>query len=62
MRNYLRELRTNLQSAWWHFIHPEWDEPPRDETTPEVISAWIAKHKHPDACRGGCRCDLRKEV
>jgi hypothetical protein len=58
---WLHELRRDLESAWWRFIHPEWDEPPRDETTPQVIAAWIATHKHPDSCRTGCQCGPREE-
>lgn len=60
MRNILRDLRRDLETAWWRFFKPEWDEPPRDETTPQVIAAWIAKHKHPAECAVGCQCDLRK--
>lgn len=54
MRNFLRDI----ESAWWHFLKPEFEEPPRDETTPQVIADWIATHRHPDACRLGCQCDL----
>jgi hypothetical protein len=45
-----------LQSWWWSVSHPEWDEPPRDETTPRAFAEFVAKRKHPDACRGGCQC------
>lgn len=50
------------QSWWWNKLHPEWDEPPRDETTPEVIAGWIGRHRHPDACRGGCQCERGEGV
>lgn len=50
-----------LESWWWNRIHV-WDEPPRDETTPQAFAEFVAKRKHPDACRGGCRCERGKGV
>ena len=57
MRNFLRDL----ESAWWAFIHPLWDEPPRDETTPQAFAEFVAKSKHPQECNRGCQC-VRGEV
>lgn len=45
-----------LQSAWWRFSKPEFDEPEPDVTTARAIADWIAANKHPAECAGGCRC------
>lgn len=55
----MRHLYRRFQSWVWNLIHPEWDEPPRDETTPQVIADWVAKHRHPPGCAGGCQCEQR---
>lgn len=47
-------LMRRLESWWWNRSKPEFDEP--DVTTPTVIAEWIAKSKHPPACKGGCQC------
>lgn len=52
MRNFLRDL----ESAWWHWLKPEFQEPERDETTPQAFAEFVAKSKHPQECAGGCRC------
>lgn len=47
-----------LAAAVREVFHPQpWDPPERDETTPELIAGWIGRHRHPDACRGGCQCE-----
>lgn len=46
-----------LESWWWSVSHPEWDEPERDETTPQLIRDWIASHRHPAECSVGCQCE-----
>lgn len=57
MRRFLADLTAALRDL----VHPQpWLAPERDETTPEVIAAWIAAHKHPAECASGCQCDLRE--
>lgn len=51
----MREFLSRLLAALREVVRP-WPEPERDNTTPEVIAAWVAKHKHPPECAGGCRC------
>ena len=52
MRNILRDLR----SAWWDFIHPEFDEPDEDTVTPAAMRQWVAGLRHPPECDKGCQC------
>lgn len=58
----MREFLANLRAATREFLHPQWPEPPRDETTPKLIADWIAGHRHPAACDSGCQCGKEKEV
>jgi hypothetical protein len=55
----IRQFLRDLESAWWRFLKPEFDEPEPDETTPQVIADWIAANKHPAGCAGGCQCGRR---
>lgn len=52
----MMRLMRLLESWWWSVSHPLWDEPERDETTPQAFAAFVAKSKHPPECEGGCQC------
>jgi hypothetical protein len=53
----VREFLSCLHTAFRRmFLIEPWPEPERDATTPQVIADWIAAHKHPAECAGGCRC------
>lgn len=52
MRNFLRDL----ESAWWRFIKPEFDEPDYDDVSTTARRQWVAGHRHPDTCDGSDNC------
>lgn len=57
MRRFLAAVRAAISEMFAPRLHILSDE---DQQTAEeharVIAEWIAKHRHPPECAGGCQC------
>jgi hypothetical protein len=57
----MREFLHYLREAFWVMVHPrthvlsDEDQQTADEHA-RVITAWVASHRHPPECAGGCQC------
>lgn len=60
----MKSFLSNLRAAFREFASPQVHELDEDEAqsaaeATAARTAWIATHKHPAECAGGCRCERR---